>query len=204
GRIVLMDFGAGRELGAAADGRAQVLGTPVYMAPEVLLGSRGTATSDLYSLGVLLYNLVTADYPVRGARMDQIRLAHLAGERVPLSERRQELPSQFVDAVERALSSDPAARPQTAVAFKRLLVDAMPYLPPDSGGRKRRRARGTPTPAPKTPTAVTPSMQAPPVNPVTALVAGILGLIVLASALGFVTTVEFNTALGRPGDFATH
>jgi serine/threonine protein kinase len=204
GRIVLMDFGAGRELGAAADGRAQVLGTPVYMAPEVLLGSRrGTAVSDLYSLGVLLYNLVTADYPVRGARMDQIRLAHLAGDRVPLSERRQELPSQFVDAIERALSSDPAARPQTAVAFKRLLADAMPYLPPDSGGRKRRRPRATPTPAPRTPTAVTPSMRTLPVNPVTALVAATIGWIVLATALGFVTTVEFNTALGRSGTFAT-
>src|SRR5262249_45882579 len=69
GRIVLMDFGAGRELGVAADGRAQVLGTPVYMAPEVMLGERGTAGADLYSLGVLLYNLVTADYPVRGARL---------------------------------------------------------------------------------------------------------------------------------------
>ena len=142
GRIVLMDFGAGREVGAAADGRAQVLGTPVYMAPEVLLGNRGTAASDLYSLGVLLYNLVTADYPVRGARMDQIRLAHLSGDRMPLAERRPELPSQFVDAVEKMLSPHPEDRPQTAVVSKRMLSDAMPYLPPESGGRRKRRAGG--------------------------------------------------------------
>ncbi len=201
GRIVLMDFGAGRELSAAADGRAQVLGTPVYMAPEVMLGNRGTAASDLYSLGVLLYNLVTADYPVRGARLDQIRLAHLSGERVPLAERRSELPSPFVDAVEKALSANPDDRPQTAVAFKRLLADAMPYLPPDSGGRKRRRAGGKATP--KTPSAPAPAAVAPPrVNPIAALAAGLVGALILASVLGFVTTVEFNTVLGRTGGFA--
>jgi hypothetical protein len=202
GRIVLMDFGAGREVGAAADGRAQVLGTPVYMAPEVLLGNRGTAASDLYSLGVLLYNLVTADYPVRGARMDQIRLAHLAGERVPLAERRPELPSQFVEAVEKMLSPHPEDRPQTAVVAKRMLSDAMPYLPPESGGRKKRRAGGARR-TQKTPSAPSPVVAAPVrVNPLTALGAGVLGVLALATALGFVTTVEFNTALGRTGDFA--
>ncbi len=202
GRIVLMDFGAGRELGAAADGRAQVLGTPVYMAPEVMLGNRGAAASDLYSLGVLLYNLVTADYPVRGARMDQIRLAHLAGERVPLAERRPELPAPFVEAVERMLSSNPEDRPQTAVVAKRMLSDAMPYLPPDSGGRKRRRG-GRARPASKTPSAASPIVAAPGrVNPLTALGAGVVGVLTMATALGFVTTVEFNTALGRTGDFA--
>ena len=203
GRIVLMDFGAGREVGLAADGHAQVLGTPVYMAPEVLLGGRGTSTSDLYSLGVLLYNLVTADYPVRGARMDQIRLAHLAGDRVALAERRPELPAPFVDAIEKVLSPEPDDRPQTAVAFKRSLADAMPYLPPDSGGRKRRRGTGAGgRPGPKTPSPRTPLASAPRVGPATMLVIGLLGLIVLAAALGFVTTVEFNTKLGRTAQFA--
>jgi len=202
GRIVLMDFGAGRELSAAADGRAQVLGTPVYMAPEVLLGNRGAATSDLYSLGVLLYNLVTSDYPIRGVRMDQIRLAHLAGERAPLAERRPELPSPFVEAVEKMLSSNPEDRPQTAVVAKRMLSDAMPYLPPDSGGRKRRRG-GRAKPTPKTPSAPSPLAAAPArVNPLTALGAALVGVLALATALGFVTTVEFNTALGRTGGFA--
>jgi serine/threonine protein kinase len=202
GRIVLMDFGAGRELAAAADGRAQVLGTPVYMAPEVLLGSRGTAGSDLYSLGVLLYNLVTAQYPIQGARMDQIRLAHLSGERVPLVERRPELPSPFVEAVEKMLSPNPEDRPPTSVAAKRLLSDAMPYLPPDSGGRKRRRTAGARA-STRTPSA--PLAQAAPavrVNPLTILGCVVAGALALATALGFVTTVEFNTALGRTGDFA--
>lgn len=199
GRILLMDFGAGREIGVGGDGRAQVLGTPVYMAPEVLLGSRGTSASDLYSLGVLLYNLVTADYPVRGARMDELRLSHLAGERVPLGERRPELPAPFVDAVEKALASDPAARPSTAVAFKRALVDAMPYLPPDSGGRRRGRPA---SPRPKTATPTTPlASPARSLGPLQAFAVGVGVLVIGLAVLGFVTTMEFNYVLGRSGDF---
>jgi hypothetical protein len=151
---------------------------------------------------VLLYNLVTADYPVRGARLDQIRLAHLAGDRVPLAERRPELPAQFVDAVEKALSTNPEERPQTAVVVKRLLSDAMPYLPPDSGGRKRRRAGGGKALSTAPPTPSPAEAPRPRVNPFAAVAASLVGSLVLATALGFVTTVEFNTALGRTSGFA--
>jgi hypothetical protein len=82
-----------------------------------------------------------------------------------------------------------------------MLSDAMPYLPPDSGGRKRRRG-GRAKPTPKTPSAPSPPVAAPvPVNPLTALGVAVVGGLALATALGFVTTVEFNTALGRTGDF---
>src|SRR5262245_8682609 len=59
GRIVLMDFGAGRFLGTAGG----LAGTPLYLAPEVLAGGPPTAASDLYSLGVVLFHLLTGDYP---------------------------------------------------------------------------------------------------------------------------------------------
>ncbi len=51
-------------------------GTPLYMAPEVLEGEQASARSDVYSLGVLLYHLVTGDYPVRAASVDELRDAH--------------------------------------------------------------------------------------------------------------------------------
>ncbi len=60
GRIVLMDFGAGRAQGADAAG---VAGTPMYLAPEVLAGEPPTPASDLYSLGVLLFHLLTGKFP---------------------------------------------------------------------------------------------------------------------------------------------
>ena len=65
GRIVLMDLGTGREttpLGAAAS--ADLVGTPLYLAPEIFDGASASAQTDLYSLGVLLYHLVTNSFPM--------------------------------------------------------------------------------------------------------------------------------------------
>jgi serine/threonine protein kinase len=62
GRIVLMDFGASRAQGD----RSMAAGTPPYLAPEVMKGQAVTVRSDIYSLGVLLFHLVTNEYPVAG------------------------------------------------------------------------------------------------------------------------------------------
>ena len=79
GRIALMDFGTGRNLDA--DASLDLAGTPLYLAPEVLLGQPATKRSDLYSLGVVLFHLVTGSYPVRGRTVREIRHAHEGGER---------------------------------------------------------------------------------------------------------------------------
>ena len=72
GRLVLMDFGAGQEQSAPGAVGGRVVGTPLYLAPEVLTGAEATIRSDIYSLGVLLYHLVTNDYPVRAAAFDRL------------------------------------------------------------------------------------------------------------------------------------
>ena len=73
GRIVLMDFGTGRELGD--DTGSDLAGTPLYLAPEVLQGQPATVRSDIYSLGVLLYRLVTGAYPVQARTLRELRRA---------------------------------------------------------------------------------------------------------------------------------
>src|SRR5580765_2652199 len=70
GRIVLMDFGAGRAQGADAAG---VAGTPMYLAPEVLAGAPPTPESDLYSLGILLFHLLTNKFPYNAIDLDSLR-----------------------------------------------------------------------------------------------------------------------------------
>jgi serine/threonine protein kinase len=60
GRIVLMDFGTGEELA----GTNRIVGTPLYLAPEIFRGQRASVQSDVYSVGVLLFYLVTGAYPV--------------------------------------------------------------------------------------------------------------------------------------------
>ena len=79
GRIVLMDFGTGRDL--EDDAGSDLAGTPLYLAPEVLEGQPATVRSDIYSLGVLLYHLVTGAYPVHARTLRELRRAHERGER---------------------------------------------------------------------------------------------------------------------------
>jgi len=111
-----MDFGPGR-------------GTPLYMAPEVIDGGEPTVRSDIYSLGVLLYFLAAANYPVRGQSMDELRHGHAAREAAPLRDTRPDLPAALVHAIEQSLAADPAARYASAGAMERALAAAVTEAP---------------------------------------------------------------------------
>ena len=176
GRIVLMDFGAGQEAQLTLTNKGNTVGTPLYMAPEVLAGESATPTSDVYSVGVLLYHLVTNEYPVEGRTLDDLRGAHMLGRRRLLSERRPDLPVPFLEVVDRALSPDPARRYRSAAQF----LDALVKVLDD----KKLRAH---------PVVVTVSMWV--------ALGMTVGLVVMMFA-GVVTSREFNLALGRT-DFAS-
>lgn len=117
GRIVLMDFGAGD----VAAGARPLAGTPVYLAPEVLQGTPFSPQTDIYSLGILLYYLVSGTFPVNGKSLDEIRTAHARKERRLLRDIRPDLRETFVLAVNRAIAPDPADRPASAGALEQLL-----------------------------------------------------------------------------------
>lgn len=127
GRIVLMDFGAG--LDVTAQGSAPAIGTPTYMAPEVLNGRPASPVSDVYAVGVLLYFLVTGAYPVSGKSTDDIRAAHAQGKRRSLVERRPDLPADFLDAIERATAADPRSRLSSPAALLQALRSEHPPSP---------------------------------------------------------------------------
>ena len=90
GRIVLMDFGAG--IATEAGVQRDVAGTPMYLAPEVYAGHQASRVSDIYSLGVLLYHLVTGVYPVSGRNRSAIAEAHSEGRIKRLRDARPDLP----------------------------------------------------------------------------------------------------------------
>jgi serine/threonine protein kinase/tetratricopeptide (TPR) repeat protein len=138
GRIVLMDFGAGRVQGADATG---VAGTPMYLAPEVLAGEPPTPRSDLYSLGVLLFHLMTAAYPYTGEDLDGLRASHADGRRTWLRDLRPDLPDRLVQSIERAIDADPARRFATAGAMERALREALEPPAVDARAPEVRRSR---------------------------------------------------------------
>jgi serine/threonine protein kinase/Flp pilus assembly protein TadD len=113
GRTVLMDFGTGEEL-KDDTGTPRMAGTPLYVAPEVFRGEAAIVQSDLYSLGVLLFYLVTGKYPVTAPSIEQLARAHARAQKRRLRDVRADLPSSFVQVVERALDADPAKRFRTA------------------------------------------------------------------------------------------
>jgi serine/threonine protein kinase len=112
GRIVLMDFGLGLEADAALP--ANLAGTPAYLAPELLRGLAPSVQSDIYSVGVLLFYLVTGTLPVDGTAIADLARKHAAGERKYLQDLRSDLPAGFVRVVERALAPEPSARFESA------------------------------------------------------------------------------------------
>ena len=125
GRIVLMDFGG---VGNLSDRDSFVLstkGTPLYLAPEVLEGSPSSVASDVYSLGVLLFNLVTGRHPVEGASTEDIMQAHRRHETLSLADLRPDLPDAFVLVVNRAIDRDAARRFRSAGAMQDALIRSM-------------------------------------------------------------------------------
>jgi serine/threonine protein kinase/tetratricopeptide (TPR) repeat protein len=135
GRVVLMDFGTGipvreddanaGETGASSTSvAAPTAGTPLYLAPEVLDGKDATPTSDIYSLGVLLFHLVTNSYPVTAKSFVELIESHRGG-RKRLHDARPDLPDAFVQVVERSLAFDPAQRYASAGAMQEAMTRAL-------------------------------------------------------------------------------
>ncbi len=195
GRIVLMDFGLGLDLAGATDVSAAISGTPPYIAPELFDGRIATPASDLYSVGVLLFFLVTGDYPVPAGTVTAIANAHASGERRYLADLRPDLPAPFVRVVEQALSPDPAHRYATAGAMMQALADAIPDASAErrAAGAARAGARTAAT----TPEAGMASRWSPVVW------AGRSAAVLLGiGLLGFVTSISFNATLNRTGGFS--
>jgi len=126
GRIVLMDFGAGA-IRAGDNDANRSAGTPLYLAPEVIEGQPTTIASDVYSLGVLLFHLVTLRYPVPGDTFDEVVDAHRRRARVALADLRPDLPTAFVRVVDTALHEDPARRFRSVGAMQQELAAALDF-----------------------------------------------------------------------------
>jgi serine/threonine-protein kinase len=94
-----------------------IIGTPAYMSPEQCRGRELDQRSDIYSLGIIAYEMLTGAPPFNEDSATEIVARHLRDEPPPLSEARPDLPPLLEQAVMRALAKDPANRQQSAEAF---------------------------------------------------------------------------------------
>lgn len=119
GRPVVLDFGVatGRTL---APTNADLGLTPLYAAPEQLLGRPCDARADLYAVGVMLFEALTGQ-PTHGQQRDESIRRRLAGERPDLAGSCPDLPSTIADVIHQLLCFDPAGRPTSAVEVVALL-----------------------------------------------------------------------------------
>ena len=126
GRAVLMDFGTGRELGGASSSGSSLAGTPLYLAPELLRGGDATIQTDIYSLGVLLYRMVTGTYPVHARSLPDLRLAHERLERADDVDLQPDMPRRLGRIIRRAIDPRPERRYESADALGAALVTLAP------------------------------------------------------------------------------
>ena len=120
GRVLLADFGTGREFEDTS--ASDLTGTPLYLAPEVLAGGPATVESDVYSLGVLLYHLLTGSYPVRGRTARDVRRAHEQQQRVAIRTVRPGVSPRVARIIERTCDPRPAHRYRAVDALARDLA----------------------------------------------------------------------------------
>jgi serine/threonine protein kinase len=93
-----------------------VMGTPFYMSPEQCRGERLDSRSDIYSLGVVAYRLLTGETPFKGSPPEVIEL-HKTAAAPPIREKNRKVPRKMARIVMSALAKDPAQRPQSANGF---------------------------------------------------------------------------------------
>jgi len=114
GGLVLADFGVAKALQEERLTQTGVVfGTPIYLAPEQAQGQSLTPSSDIYSLGVVLYELIAGHPPFEGATSIGVALSHVQKKPPSLRRSRPDLPSDAEAVVLRALAKQPSARFQT-------------------------------------------------------------------------------------------
>ena len=121
-RAVVMDFGLAKERRAdpaiaKLTATGIILGTPEFMSPEQIRGRPLDARSDIYALGIVGFEMFTGRLPFQGRNAQEMMIARLRDQPLPLRQLRPDLPANLDKALGRALQANPDARYTTALDF---------------------------------------------------------------------------------------
>jgi hypothetical protein len=130
GRAKVTDFGIARSLDLEAHqltDAGRVIGTTDYVSPEQALGHEVTGVSDVYSLGVVLFEMLTGDVPFKGETNVMVAMKHVREDLPDVQRRRPEVSAALAGVVERATAKDLAHRYPSAAAMVRDLEEVLTY-----------------------------------------------------------------------------
>ncbi len=122
-RLKVTDFGIARALASFTPGeRADVVwGSPLYFAPEQAMGEPPAPASDVYSLGIVLYELLCGTPPFTASTADELARLHISARPIPIREYIPDIPVALEEIVMKVLSKEPSARYRTADQLGRVL-----------------------------------------------------------------------------------
>lgn len=154
-RLKVTDFGIARALASITPGEhaSIVWGSPQYFAPEQAAGEAPCPASDVYSLGIVFYEMITGQLPFMGS--SPAELAHLHRDVAPIAPSRlnPEIPASLDQIVMKVLAKEPSARYRTADQFGRVL---MSFLHPSQPVSVQPQAQYAPAPPVQRPAATVP------------------------------------------------
>jgi predicted ATPase len=123
GSVRLMDFGLARSVASRMTSEGTIVGTVHYMAPEMALGKELDPRTDLYALGIMLYELTTGDLPFEADNPVAIITQHLNAPLVPPRAKREDLPPALNILISKLIEKQPVDRPASASEVLELLDD---------------------------------------------------------------------------------
>lgn len=141
---ILMDFGIAKIVGGSQHtATGAVLGTARYMSPEQIKGERVDARSDIYSLGVMLFEMVNGRPPFEADSAMTLMMMHVQNPVPDLSQLQPDVPPALAHVIHKALSKDPAHRFRSAAEFATALrqLDTAVVTPPPLGVPQRQPQR---------------------------------------------------------------
>jgi eukaryotic-like serine/threonine-protein kinase len=165
GQAKVTDFGIARAGASEMTETGSIMGTAQYLSPEQAQGHAVTAASDLYSIGVMLYEMLAGRLPFEGESAVSVALKHLSEQPPPLSQFRPDVNPALESVVMAALAKDPARRWQSAEEFAAALEAARVRIESGVDGGGQETAIFTPVPV------ESPSDSFPPQLPPDALAA---------------------------------
>lgn len=161
--VKVTDFGIAQALTEHTqpmERQSVVWGSPHYFAPEQARGERPTAASDVYSIGIVMFEMFTGRLPFTGNNQQELALAHLRETPPPITEYNPHIPNELARIVEKVLQKEPKARYRTADQLGHVLIgyrergeertiNAPASSPAEVGSNRNRRDDAPPPPTQK-------------------------------------------------------